>query len=147
MSGLVDVVDALADQIKEALAGFEYGVQVQGRYVINPSPPTIDIYPGDPERGNESEAFGDIGGEYRLTVRARIGTADYDAGYDFLLALMDDDDDLSLAQAIFDDPTLNGYATTVDVREQSGLRAYEHPSGEGALLGFQLTVIVIAAHS
>lgn len=147
MSGLRDIVTEMADQIRTTLDGVNtIEVQVEPQYVLNPSPLTIDIYPGDVARDSASAAFGDDGG-YLLTVRARINTPDFDGAYDVLLSLMDDEDSLCLAQALLDDPTLNGHASDLDVRDPTGLRAYETPSGEGAHLGFQFTAIVLPAKS
>lgn len=148
VSGLRAIVDEMADQIRSTLEAVDtIEVQVEPRMVLNPSPLTIDIYPGDLARDGQSAAFDDVSGGYFITVRARINTADFDSAYDILLALMDDDDDLCLGVALVDEPTLNGYATSLDVRDVTGLRAYESLSGEGAHLGFQFTVLVIAAES
>lgn len=147
VSGLRSIVDEMADQIRDTLQAVNtIEVQVEPRMVLNPSPLTIDIYPGDPARDAVTAAFDDDGG-YLLTVRSRINTPDFDSAYDVLLSLMDDEDSLCLAQALLDDPTLNGHASDVDVRDHTGLRAYETPSGEGAYLGFQFTAIVLPARS
>lgn len=137
----------LADQIREALDAVEIlPVQVEPRMVITPSPLTIDIYPSDPARDAATASFDDDGG-YLLTVRARINAPDFDSAYDLLIALMDDEDDLCLAQTILDDPTLNGHATDVAIFDYTGLRAYESLSSEGGYLGFQLTANVLPARS
>lgn len=141
-------MDELADSIRSVMGGVtDVDVQVEPRYVLNPTPPTVDIYPGDPERDDLSRAFDDPSGGYLFTVRARVNTADPDAGQNLLLAFMDDADDLCLPLAILDDPTLNGYASSIDVRDFTGFRLYEHPSGEGGYLGFQFTTIVLPAES
>lgn len=148
MATLPQLADEMADQIRSTVnAATTLDVQVEPRWVLNPSPPTVDIYPGDIQRDRETAGMGDLDGAYIFTVRARIGTADFDAGYDFLIALLDDEDDLSLAQALYDDPTLGGRAQDLDVRDATGMRAYEHPSGEGAHLGCQWTVLVWAGQS
>lgn len=147
-AGLRDIIVELADQVRTVLVAVDdIPVQVEPQYVLNPSPLTVDLYPGDPHRETDAAGFDDISGGYLITVRARINTPDFDAAYDVLLSLMDDMDDLSLAAAVLSDPTLNGYASSVDVRDFTGLRAYEHPSGEGAHLGFQVTVLVLAGDS
>lgn len=136
----------MADQIRSVVDSSSFPVQVEPQYVIIPTPLTVDIYPGDVSRDAASAAFGDDGG-YLLTVRARINTPDFDSAYDVLLSLMDDDDPLSLTLALIDNPTLDGYAASMDVRDMTGLRAYETPNGEGGHLGFQFTAEVLAAHS
>lgn len=141
-------MDEMADQIRSVVVTVtDVDVQVEPRMVLNPTPPTVDIYPGDPERDQDSAAFDDISGGYLLTVRARVNTADTEAGQDLLLAFMDDTDELCLAQALLDEPTLNGYASGLDVRDFTGYRLFEHPSGEGAYLGFQFTTLVLPAQS
>jgi len=145
---MAEIMEAMADQIREALLSVtDVAVQVEPRMVLNPSPPTIDIYPGDDARDPSSAGFDDVAGGYFFTVRARVSTADETAGQDLLLAFMDDENELCLAVALLDEPTLNGYATSLDVRSLSGYRLFEHPSGEGAFLGFQFTALVLPGES
>lgn len=148
VAGLVDVMDALADQIRAAVeAVTDVDVQVEPKLITNPTPPCIDIYPGDLGRDTESAAFDDLSGGYLLTVRARVSTADNTAGQDLLLAFMDDTDPLSIGMAVKDDTTLNGYANSADVQSQTGYVLFPDPGGEGVLLGCQWTVLVIAGAS
>lgn len=145
---LITIMDEMADQIRSVVeAVTDIDVQVESRMVFNPTPPCIDLYPGDTSRDELTAAFDDVTGAYVFTVRARVNTADTDAGQDLLLALMDDANALSLAGALLDEPTLNGYASSLHVRDFSGYRLFEHPSGEGAYLGFQFTTLVIPAES
>jgi len=145
---MAEIMEAMADQIREALLSVtDVAVQVEPRMVLNPSPPTIDIYPGDDARDPSSAGFDDVAGGYFFTVRARVSTADETAGQDLLLAFMDDENELCLALALLDEPTLNGYASSLDVRSLSGYRLFEHPSGEGAFLGFQFTALVLPGES
>jgi hypothetical protein len=145
-AGLVDVKNAMADQIRTALEGVtDVAVQVEPKRLFNPSPPTVDIYFGATLRDGDSAAFDDISGGYFFTVRARVPTADTDAGRSLLDAFADDTDDLSLAGALLDDPTLNGNATSIDVRDFSGETVYVE--GQSELLGFQFTVLAIPAVS
>lgn len=147
-AGLIDIMDAVADQIRTVVAGVtDVDVQVEPRLVLNPSPPTVDIYPGDPGRDEPSAAFDDISGGYLLTMRARVSTADHTAGQDLLLAFMDDQNDLSLGAALEDDPTLNGNASSVHVQGQTGYVLFPDSGGEGALLGCQWTVLVLTGES
>ena len=88
---MAEIMEAMADQIREALLSVtDVAVQVEPRMVLNPSPPTIDIYPGDDSRDPSSAGFDDVAGGYFFTVRARVSTADETAGQDLLLAFMDD---------------------------------------------------------
>lgn len=148
MSGLREIVVEMSDQIRSTLNGATaIDIQVEPRFVLTPTPLTIDIYPGSAARDGATAAFDDVSGGYLLTVRARINTPDYDAAYDILLSLMDDDDSLCLALAVMDDTTLGGLSTDVDARDQTGLQVYEALDGEGGYLGFQLTALVLAARS
>lgn len=147
-AGLIDILDACADQIRSVVSTVaDVDVQVEPRLILNPSPPSVDIYPGDPGRDEPSAAFDDISGGYLLTVRARVSTADSDAGQDLLLAFMDDQDPLSLGAALEDDPTLNGNAASVHIQAQTGYVLFPDPGGEGALLGCQWTVLVLPGNS
>jgi len=150
LSGLRAISEAIADQVRDVLVDAEdrIDIQVEPRMILEPWPLCVDVYPGDPARDLDSAAFDDDGG-YRLTVRARIGTADFDGAYDVLISLMDDEDPLHLASAILEDDTLDGNASSTSIlpTDQSGLRAYEHPSGAGGHLGFQVSVLVIPARS
>lgn len=152
-AGLIDVMRELADQISTAvdsvltLEGNPLYVQVEPRLVLNPSPPTIDMYPGSLSRETESAGMGDMTGGYLITVRARVSTADNDAGQTLLLRFMDDADSLSIAGAATDDPTLNGYASSVAARDPSGYTMFPDPGNEGALLGFTFTAVVLPANS
>lgn len=152
---LAELMDELADRIRTQLDAaviaaaddVEINLQVEGRMVLAPTPPTIDIYPADPSADPELAAFGDkIGGEI-LTVRARVDTADTDAGQNLLLAFMDDDDPLSLATAIYSDTKLNGLAATLDVRSRSGYVLVPRLDAEGAHLGCLFGVVVVKARS
>lgn len=142
-----DVLDAMADQIRSVLDDVtDVQVQVEPRMVISPTPPAVDMWPGDVSRDRESAAFDDDGGWF-FTIRARVSTADQDAGQDLLLALMDDVNPLSVGSALMDDQTLNGTATSVDVTNQTGYVLVPDAGGEGALLGCLWTVLVLKAYS
>lgn len=149
LAGLIDIVDEMADQIRAALAQVtDVDVQVEPRMVLNPTPPTIDIYPGDSPRDRETASFDNTDDEgYFITVRARVSTADNEAGQNLLLAFIDPTDSLSVGQALYDEPTLNGYATDLDVVSQTGYGLFPDPAGEGVLLGCQWTVRVLPANS
>jgi hypothetical protein len=137
---LNEVMAALATQIRTVVtAATTLDVQVEPGMVVNPTPPTIDVWPADPPYGPDA-GFGDLVGGDRLTVRARIGTGDNDAGQDVIYDLMDHATDMSLAGAIASDPTLGGVAN-LDVEAVSGLRQYGDPGDAGLYLGFEVTVL------
>lgn len=142
MSTWPGLMEAMASTLEAAYEGVQYdgrdiGVQVYPRLVVNPSPPCIDIYPGDVPRETDTAGFSvsGIDGGVFFTVRARVSTADTDAGQELLIAFMDDADELSLAVALMEDQTLGGLANDVTVEQQTGF--VEYPMGEGSLLGCQ----------
>lgn len=149
-AGLIEIMDEMAAQIAAVIDPLvEFEVQTIGRMVINPTPPTIDLYPGDFAREMDSAAFDDTFGGYLFTVRARVSMVDQDSGQEFLLRLMDDTDELNLAEALLVDPSLGGLAASMDAREPSGYREYMLPSTDprGSFMGFQFTAIVIPGES
>jgi hypothetical protein len=147
VSGLRDILDEMASSVRDAISSTGFPVQVERGMILNPTPPTIDIYVTDPAREFSTAAFGDIAGGYQITVRARVTTADNDSGQDLLISFMDDTDDLCIPLALFSDPTLNGKATSMDLVTVSGHRAYETPDPERAHLGCQWDFLVIPAAS
>jgi hypothetical protein len=81
-----------------------------------------------------------------------VHTADNEAGQDLLLSFMDFLDDLSVAQALFDDQSLNGWASSVNVEGPSGYTEFVEPEGtrvgiQRSLLGCSWRVSILAAQS
>lgn len=148
MSTLAQILDEMADTIRPIVASVtDVDVQVEPRIVLSPTPPTIDMFPSDPSNDQELAAFADdIGGEL-ITVRVRVNTADSDAGQDLLLALMDDEDELSVVAALNDDPTLNGTASDCAFRSRTGYVIIPDPGGDAAYLGCLFQYVVIKARS
>lgn len=142
-----DILDELADALRDAFNDqTDYDIQVEPRMVLNPTPPTVDMWPGDESRDGQSAAFGDEGGEF-YTIRARVQTADSVAGQNLLLALMDDEGGLSVRGILFTDTGLGGLADDLDVVAQTGYVVDVAPSGEGAWLACRWTVLVLPARS
>ena len=110
----------MADQIRSSVSGSEWDFQVEPRMVVNPTPPTIDIYPGDPARDEETASFGEMAGGHWINVRARVGVNDHDANQEVLIALKDDEHDICLVQSLYDDPTLGGHASDLQLANESG---------------------------
>ena len=112
---------------------------------LNPTPPSIDMYPGDPFQA--SLGFDKHGAprERKLffTVRARVSTADSQAGQQLLLELLDPNG--GVEDAIVTDQTLGGVVSAVAVAEEgvSGIRQYvtDTPTGQ-SLLGCEWRVEV-----
>jgi hypothetical protein len=143
---LAELMDEMAATLRAVVgpAVADTEVQVTGRLNPNPTPPSIDIYPGDPFRDTPTAAFGDIGGELLFTVRARVTTVDNIAGQNLLLRLMDDQDEISVAGTLMDDQTLNGHASSVFVEGNTGYTRYLDGGAEsGGLLGCEWRVRVL----
>jgi hypothetical protein len=139
------MLDAMADQLRGVIDDVtDVAVQVEPRWVVNPTPPTIDMFPADPSTDPELRAFGEMLGGDLVTVRARVDMSDNTASQDLLLAFMDDEDPLSIAAALQEDKTLGGYASSLDVRDRSG---YVRVLEGGDYLGCLWQVVVMRARS
>lgn len=146
MATIAAIMDALAEQISDELCGTVSPLipelQVDGRLIPNPTPPAVDIYPGDPFQ--EALAYGPGNNKLNLTVRARVSTSDNEAGQDLLLAMMDPEASLSMAQAIMSDRTLGGTVGKLNVAEgPSAFGVFQDSGGQGSLLGCTWTVLVV----
>ena len=148
MATLAAIMDALAAQVNIAIG--EGGtatpaienLQVESRMVFNPSPPCIDIYPADPSQ--EGIGFGKSSNSVTLTVRARVTTADHEAGQDLLLSMMDPAATTSLSKAIVDDRTLGNTVGNLVVTGPSGFGVFPVPAGMTgeSLLGCTWQVLI-----
>jgi len=107
------------------------GLQVYGYLNWNPTPPSLDVYPGDPFQtdgtfGPHSQVF--------FTVRARVSTADSEAGQKQLLRMLDPQDTASVEGALAN-------TATVVPEGVSGFREYiEDSTTNGRLLGCEWRV-------
>lgn len=122
---LVAIFDEFATQIRTALAAStDWDFQVEPWAIASPTPPSIDMYRGAPD-AEDAGAFGgtleEIGEGFVVVVRARVSTNDFEAMQTVLYSLADPEDDLSLVQALYDDPTLGGLASDVHLLSDSGL--------------------------
>jgi hypothetical protein len=137
---LNDVMAAIVEQLQTELAGLE-GLQVCSELVYNPTPPSIDVYPGDPFLEREA-----IGGWSALwIVRARVTTADQQGGQQLLLDLMDPSGPYSLRAALAADATFGNIVDDSTVEAgPSGYVAYRDQATVGDLLGcfWQLRVVL-----
>ncbi len=146
MSSLTTILNAMKTVLDNGIGeGTPAGVQVIARRSFNPTPPSIDMYPSDPFRSTDIAGFGNISGAYLFTVRARVTTADYEAGQDVLLDLMDDESVNCVADLLMDDQTLAGTVSAVDVDGPTGFSLYADPSGDGALLGVEWHITIVNA--
>lgn len=146
MSALTAIMDEIAATLEDVVgvsALGDDGWQVVGRMNLNPTPPALDLYPGDPFGDDTAAGYGALeDGLLMFTLRARVNVLDNDAAQDALLNLMDDEHALSVRTALTDDQTLNGLASSVNVDRPSGFTVYVD-SGGGSLLGCDWRVTVL----
>jgi hypothetical protein len=137
---LAAVMELLTETLETAFSGSDPKIEVTPGMNFNPTPPAIDIYPADPFRTTEEAGYGEVSGALNFIIRARVTTAEFDGAQDLLLRLMDDEDDLCLADALLD-------AMDVEVDGPSGFTQYIDSGRAGAWLGVQWTVKVLNASS
>jgi hypothetical protein len=142
VASLTEIVEAIAGALQPIEAEVA-GLQLYPFLNPNPTPPSIDMYPGDFfQTGsgfkNDSEAF--------FTIRARTTTADHESGQRCLLRLLDRRDPASVEEALTADQTLGGVVQSVAVAPEgvSGYREYlEDAQANGRLIGCEWRVQVI----
>lgn len=142
---VLEVMSALATLLESELAAGVPGIQVDPLLVTSPTPPCIDVYPGDPF--GEAITFDngeEVGREQLFTIRARVSAADQEAGQQLLLGLMDRNGG-SVVGAIRSDTTLNGNVDDCVVEGPSGYIAYADAAGGavGSLLGCEWRLRVL----
>jgi hypothetical protein len=147
VSSLAGLLDEIVDTLTDTVSTDGFPVQVTRGYNFNPTPPALDVYPGEPFGDITGAGFGDLEGRLFVTVRARVQTADTTAGQELLLAFMDVEDDLSVTAALMADQTLNGHVHSVLVGSPTGFRQYLDSGSEGSLLGCEWPVTLLRAYS
>jgi hypothetical protein len=139
---LNEVMAAIADQLLAQLGPAVDGVQVEPRMLFNPTPPCLDIYPGDPFL--LQTAMGVASREAMFVVRARVSTADSEGGQELLLDLLDPRAPTSVLAALDVDRTFAGAVQDSAVADgPSGYILYTDAGGGGSLLGCEWRVRVI----
>lgn len=142
MAAVAAIMDALASQISTRLTAQIENLQVDGRFIPNPTPPAIDVYPA--EEFQPPLAYGKGNNYFNFTVRARVGTTDNEGGQDLLLAMMDPTATTSVAQAVMYDRTLGGTVHKAHVAEgPSAFGVFADAGGQANRLGCTWTVQVI----
>lgn len=138
MTSTEDIWQAIADQISSTLSGVD-DLQVQPSMMWNPTPPAIDIYPGDPFFADI--AYGQVS-ELGFVIRARVATPDREGAQNLLFSFMDPESTSSIRAAMFADPTLDGKAENSYCGPPSEFGFFTDPGGS-ALLGctWLLTVL------
>lgn len=121
MTDLIGIADAFAAAL-EPLTTEIPDLQITAFQNPNPSPPSLDIYPGDPFQTELS--FGEGSAELFWTIRARMTTADQQAGQQTLLRLLDPAG--GVQGALYYDTTLGGTVDQAAIVTEgvSGLRPY-----------------------
>lgn len=137
----------MATIIRDAVGGHGVDVQVESFWVLKPTPPTVDIFMGDPSKGFEARGHGDMAGEDLWTVRVRMNPNDYEQNHRLLLDFADPENDLCIPVALLEEPTLNGHAASTDFRTFSGIRLYIEPDGSNPHIGCEWGFMVIPARS
>jgi hypothetical protein len=141
VSSLTGIVEAIALALDPLTLEID-GLQLSPLFNPNPTPPSIDIYPGDPfETGTD---FGG-GSQLLFVVRARATTADHESGQRCLLRLLDRSDAASVEEALTKDQTLGGVVDSLGIAENgvSGYTVYlDDVTGGGRLIGCEWRVEV-----
>jgi len=136
VASLEAIMDALADQIGATLSGTAdpliENLQTTGFMNIDPTPPSVDVYPADPFQ--EPLTMG-AGYDFRLVVRARVSTADHEAGQKLLLAMMDSNATTSIVRAIKSDKTLGSKVSSLGVDSATGFGLYRDVNGDQSYMG------------
>lgn len=138
MATVAAIMDALASQIESELCGTASPripeLQVDGQLIPSPTPPAVDVYPGDPFQ--EQTAMGRGNNVLFFTVRVRVSTAENAGGQALLLSMMDPEANTSMAQAILSNRTLGGVVERVaNVEGPSAYGVFLDSGGDGRLLG------------
>lgn len=139
-TSLLGVMEAIAADL-QPLADVVEGLQVVPYLNPNPTPPSIDIYPGAPFQTDAGfirydEDSGQVTPQRRLhfTIRARVSTADVESGQRLLLRMLDPTDPASVEAALVD-------SAVVESEGVSEFREYIEDTAEnGRLLGAEWTV-------
>ena len=126
---LIGAMEEIAAALAPLAAEID-GLQVVPYLNTNPTPPSIDIYPGTPFQAPAGFGVGEV--QVFFTIRARVSTADEEAGQRLLLRMLDPTDAYSIEAAISD------VATALEVSEY---REYlEDVAENGRLLGAEWRV-------
>jgi hypothetical protein len=123
---------ALAEALQDNVGAEIEGLQVTPYLNTNASPPSLDVYPGDPFMSGAG--FGVGNNQAFFTIRARVTTADSEAGQNLLLRMLDPNDAASVEAAVDE-------LATVVPEGISGFREYvEEQATNGRLLGCEWRV-------
>ena len=152
MSTLREILEAAADQIRDTMeAESDWAIQVEPTMVLNPTPPSIDIYPGpsfyDASSAGMGATFAAMDEGVRFDVLARVAPNDNIANQGILIELLDPMSSMSLVEALYDDRTLNGHAADLSLEFCSGFQPAPRWDGGMVYLGCLWRFLVIPARS
>jgi hypothetical protein len=142
-ASLATIAEALAAALAPIRAEIP-DLQIYPYWLAAPTPPAVDIYPGDPFQA--PAGFDPRRKALFWTVRARWTTADQDAGQQGLLGMLDPDGPASVEAAFYADTSLGGTVDQVAVVDESptGYREYLADAAiNGRLLGAEWRVEVL----
>jgi hypothetical protein len=139
LPSLEQIVEGIYEALQPVAAELE-GLQLYPYYVRNPTPPCIDVYPGDPF---QAPAGFSAGRTIFFTVRARVSQADFESGQKLLLQLLDTESPASVEEAL----TADGLGLGVGVGfppdgTPTGYRTYDDTQG-GEFLGVEWRLEVL----
>jgi hypothetical protein len=146
VSTLLELREEIVTVLEAALnVDGEFPVQVAARRLMSPTPPVVDMWPGNAGeiRDPVASGFGDLNGSILITVRARVAAADNEAEQELLYAFCDDEDLRCVAAALMSDQTLNGLASSIEVLGPSEPTIYQDIAGQTPLLGVQWRVEIL----
>jgi hypothetical protein len=140
---LLDIATALAAALAPIGDTID-GLQVTPFLNGNPTPPSIDIYPGTPFQAGSGYGGDDL--NVYFTIRARTTFADSVAGQQGLYQLLDAGGPESVRARLEEDQTLGGVVQSLWVVDDavSGFTEYVEDSQTGGrLVGCEWRVMVI----
>lgn len=144
---LAQLLDAVRDQLKEALSTEDLPIHVESGLFRAAETPTINVYPAAPSLVQDFAAFGNLVGQWPMAIRVAVSPADIEAGEALLWAFMDDTDPLSIIAALDSDSTLGGVASDVFWGDWGGYQDITLPDVPGAHIGSTLPILVVKAES
>ena len=152
MSSLRAILEAAADQIRETMeAESDWAIQVEPSMILNPTPPSIDVFPGpqfyDVTTGSFGSTFAQMAEGERVDVLARVNPNDNTANQELLAELMDPASSMSLVQSIYDDPTLGGVVADMSLESCSGFQPAPRWDGGMVYLGVLWRFLVLPESS
>lgn len=129
---VAELMVAITTRLEDVLAGEIEGIQIVPFLNVNPTPPSVDVYPGDPFQTGAGFGVGES--QVFFTIRARVTTADSESGQNLLLRMLDPGDVASVEAALED-------VATVVPEGVSGFREYlQDTATDGRLLGCEWRV-------